>query len=230
MPPGVYDTEGYANLAYQCGCGESHCINDPPFMTIIANSKPNISLLITCHNKFLTMVRVKGFIRQSALSEYSFSLSLIKHLTNQQIINNEIKDIKNENKESTTESKTKLKKSIVEVKNIYALRKLSKVFKNYKIIDFSDTNKSNIDKLESNSKLLFEGIEILSEISPELDPNTPTTHITIQLVGHNFISDERYTEVQLNLKEFQRHCLGSEELELVARVVQIYTGFKNEDL
>ena len=88
MPPGVYNTEGYGNLAYECGCGESHCINDPPFMTVIANAKPNIRLLITCHNKYLTMVRLKGIFGTSALSEYSFSLSLIKDITEEQIIDN----------------------------------------------------------------------------------------------------------------------------------------------
>ena len=90
LPPGVYDTEGYRNLAYECGCGESHCINDPPFMTVIANAKPNIRLLITCHNEFLTMVRLKGFFGTSALSEYSFSLSLIKGISEENIIDNDI--------------------------------------------------------------------------------------------------------------------------------------------
>ena len=90
LPPGIYDTEGYGNLAYECGCGESHCINDPPFMTVIANAKPNIRLLITCHNEYLTMIRIKGFFGQSAYSEYSFSLSLIKDITIEQIIDNQV--------------------------------------------------------------------------------------------------------------------------------------------
>lgn len=90
MPPGVYDTDGYGNLAYECGCGESHCINDPPFMTVIANAKPNIRLLITCHNEYLTMIRLKGFFGTSAYSDYSFSLELIEGVTVEQIIDNEV--------------------------------------------------------------------------------------------------------------------------------------------
>ena len=90
MQPGVYDTEGYGNLAYECGCGESHCINDPPFMTVIANAKPNIRLLITCHNEYLTMIRLKGFFGTSAYSDYSFSLELIEGVTVEQIIDNEV--------------------------------------------------------------------------------------------------------------------------------------------
>ena len=77
---------------------------------------------------------------------------------------------------------------------------------------------------------MFDGVQILSNISQDLDPNIPTTYITSQVVSHNFVTDERFTEVQLNLKEFQRHCLGIDELELVARVLRMYTGFNNEDL
>ena len=129
-----------------------------------------------------------------------------------------------------TNPKRKEKKPIEEVKNIKALKEFSEIYHKYKLIDFSDTSDATKENLESNRQLLFDGVQILSNISQDLDPNIPTTYITSQVVSHNFVTDERFNEVQLNLKEFQRHCLGLDELELVARVLRMYTGFNNEDL
>ena len=130
----------------------------------------------------------------------------------------------------TTNLQEKDGKPFQKVKNITALKEFSEIYHKYKIIDFSDDVESNLKIIESNRKLLFDGIKILSEISKDLDPNIPTTYITSQIVDQNFVSDEKYVEVQLNLKELHRYCIGVDELELFTRVLRMYTGFNNEDL
>jgi len=133
-------------------------------------------------------------------------------------------------------SKIDLKKKIDKdkpfevVKNINALKEFSKVYHEYEIVNFNDPNSATEKVLEKNRKILFEGIQVLSEISKDLNPNIPTTYITEQVIDHGYVTDDRWTEVQLNFKEFQRHCLGIDELELVTRVLRAYTGFNNEDL
>ena len=116
------------------------------------------------------------------------------------------------------------------VKNIDALRRFSDIYHKYEIIDFNDPDSATEKVLENNRKILFEGIQILSEISKDLDPNIPTTYITAQVIDCGFVTEDRWTKVQLNLKEFQRHCLGIYELELVSKVLRMYTGFNNEEL
>ena len=130
----------------------------------------------------------------------------------------------------TTNLQEKDGKPFQKVKNITALKEFSEIYHKYKIIDFSDDVESNLKIIESNRKLLFDGIKILSEISKDLDPNIPTTYITSQIVDQNFVSDEKYVEVQLNLKELHRYCIGVDELELFTRVLRMYPGFNNEDL
>ena len=39
MPPGVIDTAGYRNLGFDCGCGDTHGVNDPSIQQI-ANFRP----------------------------------------------------------------------------------------------------------------------------------------------------------------------------------------------
>ncbi len=131
---------------------------------------------------------------------------------------------------ATTNLQEKDEKPFQEVKNIDALKEFSKFFHSYLIIDFNDKPEAILAILEINRKYLFDGLKALTKISEDLDPNIPTTYIISQVVSNNLVTDERFVEVQLNLKELQRFCIGIDELELVARVLRMYTGFNNEDL
>ncbi len=50
MPPSVMSTGGYGDLSFECGCGETHGVNDPAILQI-ASFKPvkiylNVKLFI----------------------------------------------------------------------------------------------------------------------------------------------------------------------------------------
>lgn len=112
------------------------------------------------------------------------------------------------------------------------LKKFSTFYDEYKIIDFdnlNDVSDRTREDYEFNQKLLFEKFRILTEI---VDDNTEeaSTKITFQVVTENFITADRYIEVQLNLKEWQKLCIGYEEFKDLGKLLRFATGFNYEDL
>ena len=73
MPPGVIDTAGYRNLGFDCGCGDTHGVNDPSIQQI-ANFRP-VKVLFKCSSHY-TKVRIKGIFSQTCVSEATWSISL----------------------------------------------------------------------------------------------------------------------------------------------------------
>ena len=73
MPPGVIDTAGYRNLGFDCGCGDTHGVNDP-YIQQIANFRP-VKVLFKCSSHY-TKVRIKGIFSQTCVSEATWSISL----------------------------------------------------------------------------------------------------------------------------------------------------------
>jgi len=74
MPASVMDTAGYANLGFECGCGEWHGVNDPSIQQI-ASFKP-VKILFKCSTHY-TKVRIKGIFSQSCESEWTCKNSLV---------------------------------------------------------------------------------------------------------------------------------------------------------
>ena len=73
MPPGVINTSGYSNLSFDCGCGNTHGVNDPSIQQI-ANYKP-VKVLFKCGTHY-TKVRIKGIFSQTCVSEATWEISL----------------------------------------------------------------------------------------------------------------------------------------------------------
>ena len=109
------------------------------------------------------------------------------------------------------------------------LKKFSTFYDEYKIIDFDNPNDVSPEDYEFNQKLLFEKFRILLEIIDD-DPDVASTRVTFQVVAENFITAERFMEVQLNLKEWQKRCIGHEEFNDLGKLLRFATGFNYEDL
>ena len=109
------------------------------------------------------------------------------------------------------------------------LKEFSYFYRDYKILDFSQPKKISLEDYEFNKKLLFDCFRILSKITEDWD-DMASTQITFGVVTDNFVSIERYTEVQLNLKEWQKRCIGYEEFEPLGKLLRFATGFNYEDL
>ena len=67
--PDAIRTKGYGALSYECGCGESHDVND--INTKKYAAAPIIRLILFCPNKFFTMINIKGFFKQKCISEWA---------------------------------------------------------------------------------------------------------------------------------------------------------------
>ncbi len=109
------------------------------------------------------------------------------------------------------------------VKNISALKKFSKLYKDYKLLDFSkDLNQKDYSH---NVKLLLNSLKELAPIIEDIDPSTPTTQITFQVISEGFTSEKRWTEVQLNLKDWQKIAKEANMESQLQSILRVLTGF-----
>ena len=81
------------------------------------------------------------------------------------------------------------------VKDLKSLEKFSKLYKDYKILNFDSGNikKEDFDK---NTKLIMSSLQHLVPIIEEFDSTTPTTQITFQVITEGFVTEKQFTDVQ----------------------------------
>lgn len=61
---------GYGSFNYLCSCGETHDVNGKD-ISCKGSAKP-FKALLKCNKNFYTMIKIEGFFRKKALSEYGF--------------------------------------------------------------------------------------------------------------------------------------------------------------
>ena len=61
---------GYGSILYQCACGQEHDINGKDVKRVA--SAKSFKILLKCQNEYYTMIKIEGFFRKKAISEYSF--------------------------------------------------------------------------------------------------------------------------------------------------------------
>ncbi len=74
--PSALKIKGYGSLFYDCGCGDSHDINDDNIVKFAAS--PIIKLILLCPNKFYTFIKIKGFFKQTCITEWSASKKIFE--------------------------------------------------------------------------------------------------------------------------------------------------------
>ena len=67
--PSALKLKGYGPLFYYCGCGDAHDINDDDIVKFAAS--PIVKLILLCPNKFYTFIKIKGFFKQTCISEWT---------------------------------------------------------------------------------------------------------------------------------------------------------------
>ena len=77
MPASVMSTGGYGNLGFECGCGQTHRVNDP-YIQKIASFRP-VKILFKCATHY-TKVRIKGIFSQTYISEWTCKNSLLSDI------------------------------------------------------------------------------------------------------------------------------------------------------
>jgi len=112
---------------------------------------------------------------------------------------------------------------VQKVKDLKSLEKFSKLYKNYKILNF---DKGNIKKedFENNTKLILSSLQHLAPIIEEFDSTTPATQITFQVITEGFVTEKEFTEVQLNVKRWQEVTKLSGGSDQLNRILSMLTG------
>ena len=77
-PPDTIDTRGYGNLGFECGCGETHGVNDFDVQRV-ASALP-VKAIYRCSSN-TTKIHIKGIFRQKCLTVWSCENSLFDKFT-----------------------------------------------------------------------------------------------------------------------------------------------------
>lgn len=110
------------------------------------------------------------------------------------------------------------------VKDLTSLEKFSKLYKDYKILNFEggDLNKKDYDH---NLKLMVECLKHILPVLDEFDDTVPTTQITMQVVVEGFVEEQKFIDVQLNLKRWQEVAKLTDGSAQLQGMLKSLTGF-----
>ena len=63
--PKFYSLKYNDNVTYECGCNNSHRLNDDTIL-VFSMARPGVNFLFLCPKVFYSMVSVKGFFKTNA--------------------------------------------------------------------------------------------------------------------------------------------------------------------
>ena len=109
------------------------------------------------------------------------------------------------------------------VKDLKSLKEFSKLYKDYKILNFDSGNIKKED-FENNTKLILSSLQHLAPIIEEFDSTTPATQITFQVITEGFVTEKEFTDVQLNVKRWQEVTKLSDGSDQLNRILSMLTG------
>ena len=109
------------------------------------------------------------------------------------------------------------------VKDLKSLEKFSKLYKDYKILNFDSGNIKEGD-FESNTKLILSSLGHLAPIIEEFGDTTPTTQITFQVITEGFVTEKEFTDVQLNIKRWQEVAKLTDASAQLNQMLSTLTG------
>ena len=109
------------------------------------------------------------------------------------------------------------------VNDLKSLEKFSKLYKDYKILNFDSGNIKKED-FENNTKLILSSLQHLTSVIEEFDSTTPATQITFQVITEGFVTEKEFTDVQLNVKRWQEATKLSGGSDQLNRILSMLTG------
>ena len=93
------------------------------------------------------------------------------------------------------------------VKDLETLQKFSLLYKNYKILNLQNLNLKfdhYKDEFEYNENLVTSSLKYLDKIKKkEFSNSTPTLEIIYQVVTEGFVTENKFLDVQINIKRWQ---------------------------
>ena len=110
------------------------------------------------------------------------------------------------------------------VKDSKSLKNFSKLYQDYKILNFEDGNLNKKD-FDHNFTLMKECIAHLVPLIDEFGDTTPVTQITMQVIVEGFVDEQKFIDVQLNLKRWQEISKAIDASKQLQSTLKILTGF-----
>jgi hypothetical protein len=115
------------------------------------------------------------------------------------------------------------------VKDLETLQKFSLLYKNYKILNLQNLNlkfEHYKDEFEYNKNLVTSSLKYLDKIKKkEFSNSTPTLEIIYQVVTEGFVTENKFLDVQINIKRWQeviKLTNGSDQLQkLLAKLIGV---------
>jgi hypothetical protein len=115
------------------------------------------------------------------------------------------------------------------VKDLETLQKFSLLYKNYKILNLQNLNlkfEHYKDEFEYNENLVTSSLKYLDKIKKkEFSNSTPTLEIIYQVVTEGFVTENKFLDVQINIKRWQeviKLTNGSDQLQkLLAKLIGV---------
>jgi hypothetical protein len=93
------------------------------------------------------------------------------------------------------------------IQDTETLEKFSLLYKNYKILNLQNLNlkfEHYKDEFEYNENLVTSSLKLLDQIiKKEFSNTTPTLEIIYQIVTEGFVTEDRFLDVQINIKRWQ---------------------------
>ena len=108
------------------------------------------------------------------------------------------------------------------------LKFLAKFYNNYRAYDLEKIYPEAIYKDLSKNKDLIMGLACLDRYT--IDPDTPVTKFIVQVISSGYVNEDKFIEVNMNLKNIQKHLKLHNSSHELADLISILTGFKTKDL
>ena len=114
------------------------------------------------------------------------------------------------------------------VKDVKTLEKFSLLYKNYKILNLQNFNlkfEHYKDEFEYNKNLVTASLKYLYKIiKKEFSNSTPTLEIIYQVVTEGFVTENKFLDVQINIKRWQKVIKLTNGPDQLQKLLALLTG------
>ena len=114
----------------------------------------------------------------------------------------------------------------IENLDLEVLKEFAKLYDDYEILDFENPKVMDTTAFDKSYKAILNALKPLVKLTEKVDPTTPSTFITFQVVAQKLVTEKRFTEVQLNLKRWQEIGKAVDMDPKFLRALSIFTGYK----
>ena len=118
------------------------------------------------------------------------------------------------------------------VKDLETLQKFSLLYKNYKILNLQNLNlkfEHYKDEFDYNENLVTSSLKYLDKIKKkEFSNSTPTLEIIYQVVTEGFVTENKFLDVQINIKRWQEVIKLTNGPDQLQKLLALLTGVNSK--